>query len=225
MRIGQFPVNLDGLLWHALFMKTGDPDKAIAHLKQILEQESGVFRASSMGFLTHYENRGALIATRVSRTGTMRSDTDLLPNQFHPTGRNGNYTKLQVEGGPYKNRLTKHDTYHAPGIYWDAVGDGDTICTLLNFYVFAIGLDANQGFGSVGPFSWEEMQTDSSWQADSHTVARVLPVYIAKEFLGEEDIPLDRLVMAQVYPPYRRGKNELCVAPPRVRRLKVQTPF
>lgn len=216
VKLGRFPVSLDGLLWHTLFLRAGNQEQAKVGLKALLAEDQGIFRASSMGFGV-YPNERPLIATQTPTIGVMRPDTDLLPEQFHPTGKKGKYTKLLVEGGPYKNRLNKHKTYHAPEVYWDAVGDGDAICDLLNFYVISIGLEANRGFGSVGRFRWEVMEHDLSWQVDGATLARVLPEYIANNIL-DCDID-DRLrVMAQTTPPYRMNALTPCVMPPVIRR-------
>src|SRR5690554_7431432 len=102
VRLGRFPVSLDGLLWHCLFLQTGDPDAALSRLPDILSVREGVFRASSLRFGVYPTS--LLIATQTPTTGTMRPDTDLLPEQFHPTGAKGKYTRLVVDGGPYKNR-------------------------------------------------------------------------------------------------------------------------
>lgn len=216
VRLGRFPVSLDGLLWHALFLRTGDPDKARDQLGDLLSVDQGVFRASFMGFGT-YKNERPLIATQTPTLGIMRPGTDLRSDQFHPTGLKGFYKNLQVLGGPMKNRLEHHRTYHAPEVYWDAVGDPEAICQLLNFYVLAVGLEANRGFGSVGTFQWEALAEDSSWLAEPGLLARVLPERLAKPLL-QEDFRQSKPVMAQATPPYRSGATEACLMPPRIRR-------
>ncbi|KXS55436.1 MAG: hypothetical protein AWU57_215 [Marinobacter sp. T13-3] len=224
LRLGRIPVHLDALLWHALFLKTGDPDAASERLPTLLAQDQGVYRASAMAFGI-YPNQAPVIATQTATVGTMRKDTDLLPELMHPNGRKGKYSKLQVEGGPYKNRLTKYPTHHAPEVVWDAVGDGDAICHLLNFYVLAVGLEANRGFGAVGTFQWDAMNEDHSWRTAEGDLARVLPESIAAEVTGTTP-DATRKLLSTLTPPYQRDNmTEPSVAPVRVRRIELTTPL
>ncbi len=220
LRLGRLPVSLDGLLWHCLFLKTGDPDRAREALSALLSQDQGVYRASALRFGV-YPGGKTLIATQTPMVGVMR-EHDLLKEQFHPTGRKGAYTRLVVNGGPFKNRLNKYETYHAPELTWDAVGnDPDQVCRLLNFYVQAVGFEANRGFGSVGSFRWESLPEDTSWLDEEGQAARVLPVPLWEQVSGE---PSDTVqtIMAQTTPPYWGESDTLCVAPPRVRRIQLK---
>lgn len=222
LRMGRFPVALDGLLWHALFLKTGCPDAALEKLAGLVSSEQGVFRASAMAFGI-YNGSKHLIATHNTTVGTMRSDSDLQPEQFHPTGRRRTYPKLQIEGGPYRNRLNRYQTYYAPEVCWDAIADAETVCDLLNFFVQGIGLEANRGFGAVSRFRWEPMDTDSSWKDANQTLTRVLPEPLARQILDKPINERDR-TLAQTTPPYRNTAMEPCVAPPRIRQFKLTPP-
>ena len=215
MRVGRFPVALDGLLWHSLFLKTGSEARALRGLCEYLSKTESVFRASALLFGVSRSQR--LIATQWATVGAMRPGVDLSPDQFHPTGRKGKYTKVQVEGGPYKNRLTTHDTYHAPEVLWYAHGDGEGICKLLNFYVQGVGLDAQRGCGSVGRFSWESMEEDFSLVDAQGAPARIIPVSLYDSLIGRATGRLT--IQAQTEPPYRNNPTVECVAPERIRRV------
>lgn len=183
-------------------------------LGDLLEEEGGTFKASSMAFGIYEDSR--VIATTHSTVGAMRSSSDLSSDMFKPNSRNGRYSRLQVEGGPFRNRIASHETYYAPEVLWHAVGDGDAICELLNFYVLAVGQEANRGFGSVGPFSWEVADEDRSWIDSDGRPARVLPVKLFQDLGG--DVNQYEVLMAQPYPPYRNGESIECIPPARVRR-------
>jgi len=216
VRLGVVPVHLDALLWHALHLKHGDPQLAIEALPDILSQHEGVYQASCMAFGTYPDT--LVIATQTATLGVMRSDSDLLANFIHPTRKNGQYSKLQVDGGPYKNRLTKHQTHYAPEVVWDAVGDPEAICALLNFYVLAVGLEANRGFGAVRHFTWEAKTCDESWIDGNGNLTRVLPERMAGELLQITPNATQRLT-SDTTPPYRNLEPEPCIAPVRVRRI------
>ena len=217
VRLGKIPVHLDALLWHALFLKTGCPESASDQLPSLLAESEGVYRASSLGFGT-YPNERPVIATQMVTLGVMRQDTDMIPELMHPTGRKEKYSKIQIEGGPYKNRLTKYPTHHAPEIFWDAIGDGVAIGKLLNFYVLAVGLEANRGFGSVGEFQIEELKHDHSWVTETGELARVLPYRII-ENLKSVQVDTTQRIVGRAKPPYHHQNNlETCVTPARVRK-------
>jgi hypothetical protein len=210
---------LEGLLWHACFLRASEEGAATDALADLIAHENGVFKASGLAFGVRPDHR--IIATTTATVGTMRSEADLGRDKFHPTGRNGKYTKLQVEGGPYKNRLAKHDTLYAPEVVWDAVGNGDDICRLLNFFITNVGQEASRGFGSVGRFQWSPLENDFSWKAEDGQLARILPVSIYRRDFGEP-LPHQR-VAAQTRPPYRQGHPTVeSVAPARVRRIVIQ---
>lgn len=217
VRLGTVPVHLDALIWHALFLKHGDPETAAHELPTVLAQHEGIYQASCMGFGI-YPNAENLIATQTATLGVMRQDSDLLAEFIHPTRKDGGYRKLMVEGGPYKNRLTKYKTHYAPEVVWDARGAPDAICDLLNFYVLAVGLEANRGFGAVNHFTWEPKTSDESWADANGNLTRVLPTRIAHTLL-QEPADATRHLISATQPPYRNLNTEPCIAPVRVRRI------
>lgn len=223
---GRHPVNLDALLWHACSLKTGHAkavhaEAALEKLNTLIDQANGVFRTSSMAFGV-YTSKQTLIATQTTTVGIMRPDTDLQKHWMHPTGRKGKYSKLQVEGGPYKNRLNTAQTYFAPEVFWDAVGNGPAICELLNFYVLAIGRDANRGFGSVGFFTWEPRSQDTSWVTQDRQLARILPETVANDVLPDDMTRNTPKAEAEARPPYRQQRLVPCFLPIPIRREAVK---
>jgi len=221
IRLGQIPVGLDKLLWHSLFLKTGDEQSAVRQLDSLLDREGQIFRASTLRFGTYRNN--PLIATTTATVGVMMPEKDLDPAMFHWKKRAGHYQKLVLDGGPYKNRLAKNDTHFAPEVTWDVVGDAKRICQLLNFYVTAVGRDANRGLGAVGRFSSEPLDHDTSWFDETGKPARVLPATIVEERTTIRT-PQSSLIQGCLMPPYRGPEStvtEPCVAPARVRKIRL----
>jgi len=221
IKLGQFPVALDKLLWHCLFLRHGDQARAREELDRLLSREGQVFFASTMRFGTY--SGAPLIATSTPTVGVMRAESDLSPNQFHWKKRGGKWTKILLDGGPYKNRLSKSQTYFAPELTWDAVGDGRKVASLLNYFVTGVGLDANRGFGAVKGFDLEETDQDTSLFDEEGGVARVMPVSMYEKRTSKSPHP-DDLVHGCLMPPYRGQDStieEMCVAPERVRRVRL----
>jgi hypothetical protein len=209
------------LLWHCLFLQSGDADTAAAKLSDVLGSKDGVFQASTLRFGT-YAN-APLIATQTPIVGSLSQHTDLLKEQFHPNGRAGKYSRLVLNGGPFKDRLEKHNTYHAPEVTWDGIGNPTLAADLLNFFVHSVGLEANRGFGSVGRFTWETLETDTSWIDEDGKPARVLPETAWSTIAPEGGAEPVR-APAQCIPPYRNEKNLPCVIPERIRRIRLKQP-
>lgn len=223
MKIGQYPVSLDGLLWHCLFLKTGCESSASKKLAEIIDSKSGVFKASALRFGIYPSK--PVIARTESITGSMRQETDLAPDQFYMNKRGGKYPRITQEGGPYKARLEHHKMHHAPEVTWDAVGDPIEACKLLNFYVHAVGVNSNRGMGSVGTFWFEKIDSDTSWVDEENQLARVLPIKLFEECGGDKKVLFMEVNSAQKAPPHRKIKAEQCAIPARVRRIRLQEPI
>jgi hypothetical protein len=221
IRLGQIPVGLDKLLWHSLFLRMGEEQGALKQLDSLLDRQGQLFRASTLRFGTYPDN--TLIATTTTTLGVMIPEKDLDPTLFHWKKWGGKYTKIVINGGPYKNRLTKNATHYAPEVTWDVVGDAKRICQLLNFYVTAVGRDANRGLGAVGRFSSEPLHQDTSWFDETGQLARVLPASIVEEKTKIRP-PQTSLIQGCLTPPYRGPDStvsEPCVAPARVRKIRL----
>lgn len=221
VRLGQFPVALDKLLWHCLFLRYGDEARARDELDSLLHREGRVFFASTLRFGTY--NGSPLVATKSATVGAMRAEADLDPSQFHWKKRGDKWAKIQLEGGPYKNRLAKFETYFAPELVWDAVGNGERVSSLLNYFVTGIGLDANRGFGAVKGFSAVSLEQDYSLFDEEGQVARVIPASMYEKQTKKKADPAD-LIRGCLVPPFRglqATEEELCIAPERVRRVRL----
>lgn len=227
--LGSHPTRLDGLVWHCLFLESGCPDRAKALMKKYLYFDHDIFHASSLSFAIkttqqqvklggeqsdHASKEHALIALTRSTIGSMKTD-DLDSRHFKPFGgRKGDtYPKLMVDGGPYIARLREHKAYWSDGLVFHGRGDGKRIASLLEFYVGAVGVNANIGFGTIGSVSSTDIEEDISVVGIDSKPARPVPVNhpIAQE--------LDQSAIEQAIltPPFRHTHPAQCYMPERVR--------
>lgn len=227
--VGKNSVCLDGLLWHCLYMHLHNPDLAKDALSQYLKlsKDGNYYHASSMqfGYLGEvrvqdgyvYDN---LIATQRATVGVMRQGKDLSPTLFKPNGRNGKYTKLNLGGIPYKNRLVKHSAYFSRYVVFHGLGHGKQIAELIQFYVPALGVNASIGFGTIGKLYVKELATDLSIIGVDGKPARAIPL----NDTVVQNIDSPRIENAILIPPFRNQETVPCVIPDRVRKLKITNP-
>lgn len=231
MQVGKYSPRLDGLLWHTLFSHLGCPVRAVHSLSDFLQitGSSGneYFKASGMYFATVKPQPGqkvidSLVGHKTAKPGVMRPGIDLSPNNFKPTGKRGNsYTKVQVLGGPYKNRLDSKLTYYASHVVFDGVGKGEEIADLIRFYIPAIGVNANNGAGTIGDIYHSQLPVDTSLVDASGLPARPIPI---EDFSALSDAPISRTGEAILVPPFRDQKSVNCVLPERIRKTVISKP-
>jgi hypothetical protein len=212
--IGKRSPNLAGILFHVCFLHTGCELKAGVMLATLIKQTDGVFHASDMMFgVTLQQN---LIATSYATVGVMNTTSDLTPCQIKPNGQRGTYAKVQVEGGPTKSRLKKHDAYYANSVVFHAYGDHQKIVKLLNYYMPSVGLFAN---GSVEDWFAIELDDDQSFYFKNHAsdVIQINRVPVN----GSLDKRLNDIseVAALAPPFYKAAQHVECVMPNRINKI------
>ena len=221
-------LRLDGLLWHCLFAHYGDPEKAVDALPDFLETTpGGYYKASTLAFATQGAtlkpgySEGIIdnvVAVNRATTGIMRSGSDLSPELFAPNSSNGKrYVKVQVKGGPYKNRLDTHPCLHADKVLFHGVGEGNKIADLIDFYIPALGVNANIGFGTIGAVSCRPTANDYSLIDHKGRPARPLPV---SDYQALSERPAQQ-GPAILNPPFRDQSEVLCALPERVRKFQL----
>lgn len=227
--LGSHPTRLDGLVWHCLYLETGCPEKAKDLMKEYLCLGVDIYHASSLAFAVkmtkqqvrlgeesgdHASKEHALIALTRSTIGSMRAN-DLDSRFFKPFGgRNGDtYPNLMVSGGPYLTRLREHKAYWSDGLVFHGYGEGNRIASLLEFYLGAVGVNANIGFGTIGSVSSTDIDDDLSVVGSDRKPAR--PVPVNHPCVGELD--KGAIEEAILTPPFRHTHSAQCYMPDRVR--------
>ncbi|GIC77625.1 hypothetical protein [Moritella sp. F3] len=223
--LGRHPIHLDGLLSNLCYKHTGCPQEALTMLKELLtwDGEHQIYHASAMAFGVHAEQ--GISATTRNYVGNMKSGKQLRDDLIAPTKvtKQGvsSYRKLQILGGPERNRLNKHAAYHSPYVIFHGVGDITKIEALVRFYCTRLGVNANSGSGTIKSFSIRAIETDLSLIDGTGTHARNMPVALLKQKTGQVLVGTKMPVAA----PYWRGHDNytetMAIAVPRVRRLLV----
>lgn len=221
-------LRLDGLLWHCLYAHHGDQRTAAERLGDYLRLDPAGFyhastlsygvkdRVSASGYPEPVINN--VIGVERATIGTMRSGLDLAPDKFKPNGRGGKaYKKIQVLGGPYKNRLDSHQCLHSSHVLFHGVGDGPAIAELIDFYIPALGANANIGFGTIGSVRSLAVHHDYSCIDDRGRPTRPIPIERFRELSGANA----RQAEAILIPPFRNQPSVLCAVPERVRKQKI----
>lgn len=207
--MGAIPTHFDGLLWQALAWHLGSESEATAALPDYLQQTDGVYHASALKFVPSQAH--SVVAAPICMIGAMRG-SDLDPGLFSPYGRGGTYPPVNLLGGPTKARLDNYRGLWAPRIQFDAVGQGEAVLSLLQFYITGIGSHCQAGFGQVA--NWELRPSDSDqslWHGG--VPQRLLSLDLANRFRpgsGPDDV-------GSLSPPYwRAGAGLARVLPARV---------
>lgn len=206
--VGNRTPNLAGLLHHCCFLHTGDEAAATKMLEGLIESTDGVYHASDMLF--GVDLNSPLIATNLSTVGVM-NENDLTSEHIKPTDRKGvGYNKVQLEGGPYKARLDHNKSYMAKSAVFYCKGDMKKILSLLEHYVFNIGMYANMGFGNLAEWTTETLIEDFSFLAPSVSEPQIkvqvnrIPVksQLAKGISGD-------IQACSLRPPYYRAQPQV----------------
>ena len=206
-----YPPSLDGLLYSALEAHYGRRGDLIEKMKaQLTWNEAGFFHASSMRFVV--TNKTTLSATTVHRTDYMKNK--ISSGMVAPTGHQGSYSKVTVQGGPYKTRLTQRNAYCAPYVTFDGHGDSKAVTELLSYYLCGVGYDAqNNGQGEVTDII--TFDTDADLSISTNAVAnRSLPEPYAKSIGITGMQGYNRII-----PPYYQGDPIEVVMPEHVRTI------
>lgn len=204
-----FPPTLDALVYEALSQRFPDAstDELLNEMKSYLQfnEEYGVFHGSSMRFgLTMQHGLTTATYVRTDRHTPEKLSSDM----FAPNGSRGKYVRLQLAGGPTKNRLREMPAYSAPYAIFDGFGDPVAIKALLEFFVMGIGYDAqNSQQGAFNDVHITPLEEDSSLIL-SDTANRPLPASS-----GISGLP----GISPLLPPYYSPAKEHVVAPQRVR--------
>ena len=204
--LGKNPVNLAGLLYHCCLLHTCEEDKAAELLCLLLDQSHGVYHGSNMVFAVSFES--PLIATTISTSGQMRTGHDLSPDKIKPNGARGAYSKVQVEGGPYKNRIENHPSYSCKEVYFYGKGDAEKVFYLVNYYVNALGMYANLGIsGAIEYWEISDMHQDYSFfmpnfkNTDEKILVNRLPTNTQQSGVWRKQI-------CNLTPPFYKHDNE-----------------
>ncbi len=205
-----FAPTLDALVYEALSQRSpaASREELLQEMRTYLQfnEQYGVFHASAMRFGLTLQ-RGLTAATYVR---TDRHTPEKLSSEmFAPNGARGKYTRLQLAGGPTKNRLREMPAYSAPYAVFDGFGNPYAIKSLLEFFVLGIGYDAqNRQMGAfddvhIAP----DLEEDSSLLL-SDTANRPLPASS-----GVKGVP----GLSPLLPPYYLPEKQSVVTPQRVR--------
>lgn len=204
--VGKNPVNLAGLLYHCCLLHTCDEKNAADLLASLLLKSHGVYHASNMVFGVSFDS--PLIATTISTSGQMRPGCDLSPDKVKPNGSKGTYSKVQVEGGPYKNRIEKHQSYSAQEVYFYGNGEADRAFELVNYYVNSLGMYSNLGIsGAIEHWEVNEMNDDHSFfmpnfkNTDEKILINRLPTHALQSSKWKKQI-------CNLTPPFYKQDNE-----------------
>lgn len=230
---GHNPIRLDGLLWHCLFLECGCPDKAKERLADYLAFNGRIYHASSAGLGVIRQpmllddggdNQAELVpdvhALNRTAIGSMGTESDLNEMSFLPNGvrKNQPYIKVMVEGGPYINRLNTFKAYWANALVFHGAGQGGAIADLLGFYLSAVGVNANIGFGTIGKVKAKAIPNDLSLIGANGQVARPLPIDSAVQ---PTDPKKHTIKPAILTPPFRDQEPVNCYLPSHVRTFQL----
>lgn len=237
--LGRHPLRLDGLLWHCLYLDLGDPELAQKALPEYLSFSEGMYHASSCALASKTpEKKLALdeaqsdrkseaihspLAIARATVGNM-ARTDLHERYFQPFGSQARmpYPKVVVNGGPYISRLNAHKAYWCDGLLFHGNGEGPRIAELMEFYLAAVGVNANIGFGTIGVVLSRPCETDKSLVGDDGKPARPIPVRSSIKLKDKESISVSEAI---VNPPFRHQAQEPCYMPDRIRTTRIKIPF
>ncbi len=201
--------SLDGILYEALSqaIASDKPSEVLRELRKILRfnESLGVFHASSLTFGITPEQ--GIRATTVTRNDYL-STAKLSSTMFTPKGRNGKFSRITLEGGPTKKRLTTRPAYSAPFLSFDFCGDREAVETLLTLAHVGVGYDyfsgANGEFTDIRIIALDE---DSSISVENKAV-RPVPASSGLDGIKGESV---------LIPPYFYGEKAAVVYPEPVR--------
>lgn len=210
--LGEYPVTLDALAYAALFARSADEEWARAQLPNYFKFTKGIAHASALAF--GRTRQRSLVARSVPALGGLRSARDFNSAFIKPYGRDGTYSKVKTEGGPYRFRIDSYRGYWAPFICFDFCGDRERIEPLLDSFVIGIGARAQIGAGEVANPKFIPLDSDFSLFDENDEPARPLPATFYASHKGEWP---QMLGLGCKQPPYWRRSDEEVTNPERVR--------
>lgn len=210
--LGEYPITLDALAYAALFARSGDEEWSRAQLQNYFKLTDNVLHASAMAF--GRTRQRSLIACAVPAIGGLRSARDFNSAFIKPYGRDGTYSKVKIEGGPYRFRIDSYRGYWAPFVCFDFCGSRELIEPLLDNFVIGIGARAQIGAGQVVSPQFLPLDRDISLFDIDSEPARPLPAefYASHKGRWPEAVRLGRY-----QPPYWRKSDLKIVNSERVR--------
>lgn len=215
--VGEYPVVFDGLLWAMFEAHLHCSERAKVALSQSLLYTDGVAHASSMAFATRAGE--TIIARDAPMVGRMSED-DLDADKIAPYGKKLNpYPKIQLQGGPTKNRLDLYRAMWSPQIVFYANGDVRTINKILQFYCRNIGQRAEAGYGQVCNIAVTQIEQDQSLLTPESEAARPLPVDIFRRIGGQGEQAIDLHCLTVPY--WSTDGRISSVLPSRVRQVRI----
>lgn len=217
--LAEFTPSLDGVLYSVLESRHPNlnHETLIQKLGEILKRHSsGVYHASTLIFGVEPE-RSLTMATNVRADSMQLRKLD--SEYYTPINeKKGTYPRLNLTGGPMKNRFTVRKAYSAPAVIFEGCGDIDAIETLFDIYLFGVGYDAdNAGAGAVSDCTFLELESDTSLVTTDNKPNRYLP---ASSFEGL--VTQYHALSNRVVPPYYCGSLVPVLAPDRVRIMPLQ---
>ena len=220
-------IHLDGLLSNVCYRHTCCSGKALKMLDDLLlfDNRHGMYHASSMALGVTAEQ--SIVACTRHYIGSMKSGKQLRSDIISPTKTTAKgyeqYRKVNVQGGPERNRLSRHQAYYSPYIIFHGVGDIAKIDRLVQFHCARIGSNAGSGAGTVDNINMREIDTDLSI-VDSHgQIAKNLPVSWIREsgsnvsFARSEQLP----IRAPYWQAHEKYSTSEAVAVEKIRRVVV----
>lgn len=220
-------LHLDGLLSNVCYRHIGCPEKALTMLDDLLlfNPEHRMYHASAMAFGVTGEQ--GIIACSRYYVGNLKHGKQLRDDLILPTkttGKGEQYRKINIQGGPEKNRLNKHQAYYSPYIIFHGVGDVDKIDKLVQFHCSRIGSNAGSGSGTVDSIRVREIEADFSF-VDAHgQIAKNLPLSWIEQsnqklnFARTEQLP----IKAPYWQSHHKFSTSEAVAVEKIRRVVVR---
>lgn len=201
--------SLDGLVYAALQSHLDCDNDIINEMKAYLTwNEAGFFHASSMTMVA--TNEKALTATSAVRIDTIKQ---ALTKEFiAPTRANNAYSRIVVNGGPYKTRMTTREAYCVPYVTFDGHGAANRVVSLLSHYLHGVGYDAqNNGQGEVTSIDIVDLTQDLSISIGGNVVRTLPYAYAVKHNLtGVEGKNC-------LIPPYYHDDKQHVIMPEKIR--------
>lgn len=198
--MGKTRLTLDSLLSAAIFRKTGlKGSECIPHIP--LEQESGIFKASSL----FIDDDSQLSFVKQGRVMSLRGPSDLSTEHFLPNSAKGDrYLSVDQGRGRLKANMSEYAALNANAVCFYGVGDAKEVKKLIETYITGIGAHANSGAGQILSTEVELLNDDnqSCWITESGKPARPLPVALWGSLSGTDDTSIQSAARITVRFPY-----------------------
>lgn len=170
-----YPLSLDGLLYWALLDHV-DHDQAMRHLDDLLASESGCYKASAMAFVRTPWQDIAAHETVYSVCEDFEDNDLYVSNERRRT--------VTTNGGPFRRRQSRWQSYSAAAVAFHAVGRPDEVANLVRWSIGGLGKNHPRGAGRIGAVSVVDCDADWSWADEQGRLARTLPTGLAGQATG-----------------------------------------